>query len=239
MKIGLIGSNGRMCREIKALLDLESDSVLEYYRGCSVPMSEVFKNSEVVIDFSSPDALNMAIDNADIYKTPLLSGTTGIDESILNKMSNVASRTKILWTSNTSLGIYVTRRLSFIATKMLTDEYDIDVIETHHTKKKDNPSGTAITIANDIKDALEKETKINLNPSQMREQNEIHVHGIRRGDVFGEHSVIFSGDMDSIEIKHTAFNRRIFASSAIKIAKKMLQTEHPNRLMTIDDIYTL
>lgn len=235
MKIGLIGANGRMCKAIHKLMGNSHDAIL-YYKECGMSMLELFHNSDVVIDFSSEEGLNVALDCCLETKVPLLSGTTDLSKQTFDKMEMVGKSCVVLWTSNTSLGVFVTKSICKKISVALK-EYDIDIFDSHHILKKDAPSGTALSIAHEIESIYDNKLPLVIDSNTPRTEKDIRVHTSRRGLIPGEHEIVFSSDMDEIRIKHTAFSRDLFAKSAIKIAEKMAHMNHFGRLMKIEDIY--
>ena len=161
---------------------------------------------DVVIDFSNPANLSFLIDYATRKNAALLICTTGFSEEEKIKIKEAGRRIPVLLSSNTSVGINIMRKML----KLISNEFngfDIDIIERHHNKKIDSPSGTAKTMAEDIKSVTGRD--------------KIEMHSLRAGTVPGEHMVIFSGTDEIIEIKHTAFSKKIFARGALDIALKL------------------
>lgn len=181
------------------------------------------EKGDIIIDFSHfsriPNMLNFAVNN-DI---PIVICTTGYDDKILSQIKEASSKIPILLSSNTSIGINL---MNDLVSKMAENlnGFDIEIIETHHNKKVDSPSGTAKTLFNAINQTLEN--KMNLingrEGNHKRDKNEIGIHSIRGGSVVGEHRVIFYGDDEAIEIKHSAMSKKIFVYGAIKAAKFLI-----------------
>ena len=154
--------------------------------------------ADAVIDFSAPDAIYDIAEYCEKYKVPLVSAVTGYSEEqekLIEKLSRIVP---VFRSSNFSAGIGVVKKLVHEVAEMI--EWDAEIIEKHHNKKKDFPSGTALM--------LEKSIGSNVN-----------IHSIRTGNIPGEHTVIFAGDDEIIEITHRAFSKKIFAEGAIKAAR--------------------
>ena len=154
--------------------------------------------ADAVIDFSAPDAIYDVAEYCEKYKVPLVSAVTGYSEEqekLIEKLSRIVP---VFRSSNFSVGINVMNNLVHKATEML--EWDVEMIEMHHNKKKDFPSGTALM--------LEKSIGSN-----------VTIHSVRAGNIPGEHTVIFAGNDEMIEITHRAFSKKIFAEGAIKAAR--------------------
>lgn len=205
MKIfaSIIGISGKMGKEIeKSALN----SLIEIIGGIGKKdfqnLKKLLKKSNVAIDFSTPkildEILNLAIKN----KTPLVLGTTGYSKEDENKIKKASEKIPIFYSSNFSIGIALIREFSKISTKMLKN-LSVDILEKHHISKKDSPSGTALSLANDIKKSINKD---------------VNIHSMRTSNVSFEHSIFITNELESIEIKHLAHQRSVFASGAIKAA---------------------
>ena len=178
------------------------------------------EKGDVIIDFSHFSRLPAMIEYSIKNNIPMVICTTGYDETMLAKIVEASIKVPIVLSSNTCIGINLMNEVVAKIAPLLSD-FDIEIVETHHNRKVDSPSGTAKTLYNVINDALDNEmTAVNgRNGLHARDKKEIGIHSIRGGSVVGEHSVIFYGDDEIIEIKHTSTSRRIFANGAIKAAK--------------------
>lgn len=162
---------------------------------------------DVVIDFSNPANLDFLLDYARDKNAALLICTTGYSKDQKNKIMRAGKDIPVLLSSNTSTGINIVRKMLRLIGGELSN-FEVDIVEKHHNKKVDAPSGTAKTLAEDIKQEAGRE--------------KIEIHSLRAGTIPGEHTVIFSGIDEIIEIKHTAFSKKIFARGAIDIALKLV-----------------
>ena len=175
----------------------------------------------VLIDFTNPEASRHWLHVCVSHRIPMVIGTTGLTKSDHHKINEAALVIPILQAANTSMGVAV---LNLMAGKMakLLDDFDIEIVETHHRFKKDSPSGTAMALADRILEATGK-TRSDLHigrseTSEARETGKIAIHSLRVGDVTGTHSVHFGGDGERLEITHSATSRDVFAQGALRAA---------------------
>lgn len=173
----------------------------------------MIKKCDGVIDFSNPSALNQVLNFCLDRQVPLVLATTGLNESDKRKVEFASKYIPIFMSSNLSLAVQVMCDLVTRATAKLKN-YDIEIVETHHNKKKDSPSGTAIMIANKIA-KTNKILSLTTETKRPPIKNIVGVHSLRGGGVVGEHEVFFLGENDSIKITHTAYSREIFARGAL------------------------
>ena len=214
----IIHGTGTMSSILKNVIEAEKDLEVS---GFADELTE--EKGDIIIDFSHfsriPNMLNFAVNN----NIPIVICTTGYDDKILSQIKEASSKIPILLSSNTSIGINLMNDLVSKMSENLNG-FDIEIIETHHNKKVDSPSGTAKTLFNAINQTLEN--KMNLingrEGNHKRDKNEIGIHSIRGGSVVGEHRVIFYGDDEAIEIKHSAMSKKIFVYGAIKAAKFLI-----------------
>ncbi|MFZ5967950.1 MAG: 4-hydroxy-tetrahydrodipicolinate reductase [Bacillota bacterium] len=185
-------------------------------------LSECSHKADVVIDFSHYSALPKILDYCISTNTPLVTATTGLSEEDHARILEASKTVPIFQSANMSLGVNVMLDLAKAAAKALYEKFDIEIIEKHHNKKVDSPSGTAYMIANAINDALSEQLDYvygRHGKSDERKKTDVGIHAIRGGNIVGEHTVIFAGQDEIIEIKHTAVSKDIFALGAIKAAK--------------------
>ena len=196
------------------------------------------KKCDVIIDFSHftslEDILEYAVDN----KTPVIIATTGHTKEQTDKILKASSEIPILKTTNTSLGVSIVNEILSYATKLLRG-FDIELIEKHHNRKIDAPSGTAVTLLEVINESFSEKKNFvyGREGNKKREKNEIGVHAIRAGNIVGEHTVIFSSGDEIIEIKHEALSRKIFADGAVKAILSL--TNKPSGLYLMKDILNI
>lgn len=183
---------------------------------------------DVIIDFSKPEGTNDLVQYCIEKEVPIVIATTGLSPEQDLNILEAATRIPIFKSSNTSIGVNVLLDLVKMATRVLSDEFDIEIIEKHHNKKVDAPSGTAYMIANAINDELNEVMTYNYGRNgkdAQREEKEIGIHAVRGGTIPGEHTVIFAGLDEIIEIKHTALSKKIFAKQAINVAQFIVNKE--------------
>lgn len=191
----------------------------------------------VIIDFSNPSALDELLEYATNNNIALVIGTTGYGEKEFSKLKEAAKEIPIFYSANMSLGINLLLSLVAKTAAVLNEEFDIEIIEKHHNKKIDAPSGTAYMIADKINEEFDnnkvytfgRHTKTN-----RRSPNEIGIHAIRGGTIVGEHSVIFAGLDETIEIEHRATSKNVFAKGALEAAKFIVNKN--NGLYNMDDL---
>ena len=237
IKIGISGCLGRMGQEIIA--EVKKDKRLKYVGGFDKPdkgknthitRSQVFKEADVIIDFSTPVStiqnVKYAENNKDINrnKTALIVGTTGINKSQLKKIELASKKIPILFSPNMSLGVNLLFEIvKNSASKLNSVDYDIEIAETHHKHKIDAPSGTALSLG----EHAAKGRKVNFSNKKIfdrtgklnkRSQGQIGFSVTRGGEIAGEHTVSFIGENDRIDITHKANNRSIFVKGAIEAA---------------------
>ena len=204
--------------------------------------AEALADADVLIDFTSPKALNAYLDTALEKKCRLIIGTTGYTDKEFSRIRDAAKTLPIVYSGNFSTGVILLSNLVRRAAKVLGAEADLEIIETHHHRKKDAPSGTALLLANaaaegkgvDLKDhaVYGREGQTGARP-----QSEIGIHAIRGGDVVGEHTVCFFADGERIELTHKASTRKIFANGAVKAAEWLMQ--RPAGLYSMEDVLEL
>jgi 4-hydroxy-tetrahydrodipicolinate reductase len=206
VRILLIGAAGRMGKTISDLAN--DDSEIDVVGQCDLgdPIEPAMKNCDVAIDFSHAAAISEICHAAMQHHKPLVIGTTGHSTEQRRTIHETAQSLPLVFASNFSIGVNVLFWLTRKAAEQLGGDFHAEIIETHHKMKKDAPSGTAKTLAEILKAA--KTT-----------QNKIPIQSIREGDVVGEHTVVFSGFSEQLELTHRAASREIFARGALRAAK--------------------
>ncbi|MFO7610969.1 MAG: 4-hydroxy-tetrahydrodipicolinate reductase [Clostridia bacterium] len=182
---------------------------------CSVPV-------DVVVDFSHPSAMQGVIAYCAQKNIPLVMATTGLTEYQIAQIEELSLSIPVFYSANMSMGVNLLMEISKIAASFTDGLFDIEIIEKHHNRKIDAPSGTALAIADIINEALSAPKRIVTDRYGRREErstDEIGIHSVRGGTIVGEHTVLFAGRDEIIEIKHEALSRDIFASGALKAAR--------------------
>ena len=178
--------------------------------------------ADAIIDFSAAPAVDALLDYAVEKQIPVVVCTTGLSDEQLAKLEESSKKVAVLRSANMSLGVNTLLKLVNAATRVLAEAgFDIDIVEKHHRKKLDAPSGTAIALADAINDALNHEYEYVYDRSERREQRpvkEIGISAVRGGTIVGEHEVIFAGQDEVIEFKHTAYSKAIFGKGAVSAA---------------------
>ena len=208
---------------------------------------KIFKNTadvnidyDVLIDFSRPDALKDLLELSIKNNKPVILCSTGYNEDDLNLINEKSKIIPIFKSANMSLGINLLNSLLKKVVPILFENYDIEIIEKHHNQKVDSPSGTAILLADAIKESIHEETKYIHGRSgySKREKNEIGIHAIRGGSIVGDHDVIFAGNGEIIELSHKALSREVFAVGALKASEFMSKVTSPS-LYNMEDVLGL
>ena len=188
--------------------------------------ADVKEDSDVVIDFSNPLALDGILEYCLKTKTPVVLATTGYNDEEMEKIHEAAKQIPVFLSFNMSLGVNILLKLVKEAAKNLAN-FDIEIIEKHHNKKVDSPSGTAVMIANAVKEIREQSEFIygRHGRTGKRQQNEVGIHAVRGGTIVGEHSAIFAGNDEILEINHSARSKNVFAEGAIAAAKYLVNQQ--------------
>src|SRR6476469_8619295 len=222
VRVLLIGAAGRMG---KTVLDLaQSDREIEIAARCDLgdPIEPAMENCDVAIDFSQADSIEEICRAASQHGKSLVIGTTGHSQQQRKTIEETAHSVSIVLASNFSVGVNVLFWLTQKAAEFLGSDFNPEIVETHHKMKKDAPSGTAKTLAEILKAVR---------------SSEIAIQSIREGDVVGEHTITFSGPGESLELRHHAGNRGIFAAGALRAAKWIVGK--PPGLYSMQDVLGL
>ena len=203
--------------EIVCGFDIKQDPSLTFPLYSSP--NEFSGKADVIVDFSHPSAFEGVLDYAVKTKTPVVFATTGLSDDQKHKMKEASEKTAVFYSANMSLGISVITALAKRAAEILGDGFDIEIIEKHHHRKLDAPSGTALAIAEVLNEKNDFEYVYDRHSvRKARSPKEIGIHSVRGGTIVGEHTVLFAGNDEVIEIKHSAASREIFATGAIVAA---------------------
>ncbi len=226
------GCNGAMGQVISSLA--EADGEMEIVAGVDLNMErkngypvisslEECPRADVIIDFASAKAVDHLLDYCAATGTPVVLCTTGLSEEQIRRVEETAEKAAVLRSANMSLGINLLLKLVKEAARVLAAaDFDIEILEKHHNRKLDAPSGTALALADSINEAMESQYHYVYDRSsrrQKRDPKEIGIQSVRGGSIVGEHDVIFAGQDEVITISHTAYSRAIFAKGAVAAAK--------------------
>lgn len=235
IKIAINGCNGKMGQVVAEIVTTAfSDRACVAY-GIDVSSSEggaypVYAGTksipadaaaDVIIDFSNPVALPGLLEYAVAHKVPVVVATTGLSKEDEKLMAEASKSIPLFWSANMSLGVCLLKELAKKAAAFLGEGYDIEIVEKHHNRKLDAPSGTALAIADAINES--EGDKFNYEYDRhskraKRKPNEIGISSVRGGNIVGDHEVIFAGQNEIIEITHKAMSRSLFADGAVKAA---------------------
>ena len=181
--------------------------------------------ADVLIDFSSPKALDGLLEYCIENQVPAIFCTTGYTAEQMEQIKAAGEKVAVMKSANMSLGINLILKLIQDAAKQLAPAgFDMEIVEKHHNLKVDAPSGTALALADSLNEALDQRYDYIYDRSQerkRREKYEIGISAVRGGNIVGEHEVIFAGLEEVIEIKHTAYSKGVFAKGAVQAAKFM------------------
>jgi 4-hydroxy-tetrahydrodipicolinate reductase len=233
IKLGIAGVCGRMGRRIFELACNDKDFVVSLAlerKGISQIGKDLGKLKissspdgmfliDVFVDFSIPEATEANLDYVARYKKALVLGTTGLNDTQLKKVEEISKVVPIVFSPNMSVGVNVLFALLPEIVKRLGSDYNIEIVEAHHKAKKDAPSGTAKKFGQILADITRRE---------------IPIHAVRLGDIVGDHTIIFCGNSERIEIKHQAHSRDLFALGALKAAKWVMGK--PAGLYSMQDV---
>ena len=231
-KILINGCNGKMGQVITRLVAEDdeceaaagfdiNDSINNSYPVYSDP-EDYDGEADVVIDFSHPSSLTGILEYCKKRKLPIIVATTGFSVDQKKEMQEASKEIPVFFSANMSLGINLIISLAKQAVKLLEGNFDIEIIEKHHNQKIDAPSGTALAIADAIDETLSYPAEYVYDRHSVRKKRkktEIGLHAVRGGTIVGEHDVIFAGNDEVIELKHTAASKEVFAVGAVKAAK--------------------
>ena len=226
---GCGGAMGRVITDIIA-----NDEAIEIVAGVDMNTEiqagyPVYKTLEecpqadVVIDFSVAKATDGVLAYCEATKTPLVLCTTGLSEEQLAKVKKLSETSAVLRSANMSVGINLLLKVLKDVAPVLADAgFDIEIVEKHHNRKLDAPSGTAIALADSINESLDNAYHYKYDRSServKRDKKEIGIQAVRGGTIVGEHDVIFAGQDEVITLNHTAYSRAIFGKGAVQAAK--------------------
>lgn len=239
LKIILHGCNGKMGKTLQEIIS--QDPEMTIIAGIDVNISEdpvpfnFFMSpldceikADVVIDFSHHTATRDLLEYCVKMKVPAVIATTALGDNELELIWKASQVVPVFHSANMSLGINVISRMLKNAVPALEDDFNIEIIEKHHNLKADSPSGTALLLANSINDACQTKKEYIFGRHSKSDQckiTEMGIHAIRGGSIPGEHTVIFAGPDEVIDITHTVYSKKVFARGALKAAKFIVNKE--------------
>lgn len=219
MILGIFGY-GKMGKSIESVSADFKDvtEIIICDKGNSI--TDFIEKSDFIIDFAIPEATNLLVKELIKNPKPALIGTTDLSEETLEYIKEISKNTSIMQVSNVSIGANLLAKTGARISHILGDEYDIDITDIHHREKIDAPSGTALMIANEINKSHNNEFEIITSRANnpIRGKKEIAINTTRAGRVAGEHTVTFTGELDSFSITQTIFKRELLSKGALKAA---------------------
>ena len=240
LKLLISGCNGRMGRAVEEVCASEPEITITGGIDLLGPGEREFPvvsspagfrgEADVLVDFSAPAALEGLLEWGQTRRVPLVLCTTGYRPVQQEAIAQTARRIPIFRSANMSLGINVLLDLVRRAAAVLGGDFDIEIVERHHSKKLDAPSGTALMLAEAAASALPYEPEYVYDRHSVRkprDKREIGVSSLRGGTIVGDHTVVFAGRDEVIEISHHAASREVFAAGAVKAAKFLAGVDRP------------
>lgn len=265
LRIGVFGATGKMGRRIIELAGGDKDfavtAAIEYpghpalgqslsalfgLRSLDVSLvgslQKVINDIECIIAFATPEATLDCIREAHSERKPVVIGTTGFTPAHLDEIRRLSQHLPCLMSANMSIGVNVLLALSKQVAKLLGHAFDIEIVEAHHSAKRDAPSGTAIMLGEAIADATNRVFSASAVYGRQgivgpRPKSEIGIHAVRGGDIVGDHTILFAGQGERIEITHRAHSRDNFARGALLAAQFIVR--QPAGLYTMQDALKL
>ncbi len=244
MKIAVCGAAGRMGQAIMSVVKTDENvqvtGALEYENSPALGMGnpqiapicdleKYLPESDAMIDFTNPDSTLKNLETAKKFKIPVVIGTTGFISEQKEKIEDAAKVIPIVMSPNMSVGVNILFKLVEEVAKLIPD-YDIEIVELHHNKKKDAPSGTAAKLAEVAATAIGKNiSEVGVYGRKTllgeRRKDEIGILSVRAGDIVGDHTVYFAGSGERIELTHRAHSRETLAAGAVRAAKWLIGKE--------------
>lgn len=229
IKVIINGACGRMGKEVEKIVEASENMTvaakvdkMAAESGCYTDINDFSGEADIIIDFSNHLGTKDLLDYAVKNNIPTVVATTGHTADELALIEEAGKKIAVFHSANMSLGVALLCELAVKAAATMPDA-DIEIIETHHNRKLDAPSGTALMIANAIKSVREKAQFVfGREGMSKREKNEIGVHAVRRGNIVGIHEVLVSTDSQTITLKHEAHSRALFAEGAVSAAEFIL-----------------
>ncbi len=246
VKIAINGANGRMGKKVKEIclstpevqavcgIDLTEDLTDKTYPIYS-SFADIKEEVDVVIDFSSPSSLDGELNFAVKTSTPIVLCPTGFSEEQIAKINETSSKVALFRSANMSIGVNaIISAVKEVAKKLAG--FDIEIIEKHHHNKIDAPSGTALMLADGVKEVMPEKFYVYGREGIVgkRNANEIGIHAVRGGSIVGEHDVIFAGENETVTISHEATDRSVFAVGAVRAA--IFMKDKKVGLYNMDDV---
>jgi 4-hydroxy-tetrahydrodipicolinate reductase len=224
MKVAVMGASGRMGKMLIEAVEAAEDSTLHVTLDKGDDVRAGLAGADVMIDFTRPEATLAHLAVCADLGVKAVVGTTGFDEAQKAEIARFAERTAIVFAPNMSVGVNVVLKLLDLAARAMNEGFDIEIVEAHHRMKVDAPSGTALQMGQVVADALGRDLKQcavygREGVTGVRDPSTIGFATVRGGDIIGDHTVLFAGTGERIEISHKASNRSIYAQGSLRAAR--------------------
>ena len=248
MKIILAGANGAMGHTLSSLAPQRGVTVVAGFDTQTIPtrygyniysdFSQIVEKADVLVDFSHFSALHEVGEYCLRNNLPLISAITGLSKEEEEYLVGISGATAVFRSANFSLGISLLKKLTQISSGLLSGSFDIEIVEYHHNRKVDSPSGTAHLLAQSVIDGSPEDLNLlygrALSKDNRRAHRDVAIHSIRGGSIVGSHEVIFAGEGEMLKLTHHALSKEVFASGALSACEFMAGKK--NGYFTMDDI---
>lgn len=244
LKILVTGCRGRMGQSVTTVASEDEETRVAAGIDMGDSLEEALEKCDTVIDFTLPSFTDELIEGCVAAEKALVMGTTGHDDRQLELIAEAAKRIPIVHAPNYSVGVNTLFWLTRRTTEILGAGFDLEVVEMHHRHKKDAPSGTARRLAEILAEARELSYDEDCRHGRFgdtgaRTDTEIGVHALRGGDVVGDHTVVYAGDGERVELTHKASSRMTFAKGAVRAAKWLASEKKSSGLFDMQDVLGL
>jgi len=224
IKVAITGASGRMGKMLIEAVEAAEDCTLHVTLDKGDDVRAGLAGADVLIDFTRPEATLQHLTVCAELGVKAVVGTTGFDAAQKAELAKLAERTAIVFAPNMSVGVNVVLKLLDMAARAMNEGFDIEIVEAHHRNKVDAPSGTALQMGQVVADALGRDLKAcavygREGVTGVRDPSTIGFATVRGGDVIGDHTVLFAGTGERIEISHKASNRGIYAQGSLRAAR--------------------
>ena len=219
-----MGASGRMGKMLIEAVEAADDCTLHVTLDKGADVRAGLAGADVMIDFTRPEATLAHLAVCAELGVKAVIGTTGFDEAQKAQIATFAERTAIVFAPNMSVGVNVVLKLLDLAARAMNEGFDIEIVEAHHRNKVDAPSGTALQMGQVVADALDRDLKAcavygREGVTGVRDPSTIGFATVRGGDIIGDHTVLFAGTGERIEISHKASSRAIYAQGSLRAAR--------------------
>jgi 4-hydroxy-tetrahydrodipicolinate reductase len=224
IRVAIAGAGGRMGKMLVEAVEAADDCTLHAAMNRESDLRASLAGADVLIDFTRPEATLAHLAVCAELGVKAVVGTTGFDAAGKAEIARLAERTAIVFAPNMSVGVNVVLKLLDMAARAMNEGFDIEIVEAHHRNKVDAPSGTALQMGQVVADALGRDLKAcavygREGVTGVRDPSTIGFATVRGGDIIGDHTVLFAGTGERIEISHKASNRTIYAQGSLRAAR--------------------